>query len=172
MKLQAKTRLLAKVGKPLNSKSSGTYVCALPDNKSRTKLVHISSALGHPISVEESEDLHSTVIYSKGAFPSKFDFSRQYFGAKITGLEFWDGHDNDGYVVVTLDSPDLTAENRRWTTLGLKHSFEDYTPHVTLFSKIDKTEDLIQRINRLTSKVAGTTLIFDQLQLEGLKIKE
>lgn len=171
MKLEAKTRLLAKVGRPLNSMSSGTYVCVLPDKESKLKLAKISAALGHPIPIAEVEDLHSTVMYSKGSFPRELSLPRKRFGAKVVGLEFWDGHNNDGYVVVILDSPDLVARNRFWTAQGLKHSFDDYTPHVTLFSKIEKTPELVNKINAVSKKAIGTTLVFDQEQIEGLKIQ-
>lgn len=172
MKLEAKTRLLAKVGKPLNSMSSGTYICVLPDKESKLKLAKISAALGHPISSAEVEELHSTVMYSKGNFPKGLPLERKRFGAKVSGLEFWAGHDNDGYVVLTLDAPDLVARNRFWSEQGLTHSFEDYSPHVTLFAKIEKTTDLVAKINALGRKVVGTTLVFDQEQVEGLKIKD
>ena len=172
MKLEAKARLTAKVGKPLNSMSSGTYICVIPDEESTLKLIKISAALGYKIPSDEVENLHSTVMYSKGKFPKGLPLERKRFGAKISGIEFWDGHDNDGYVVLTLDAPDLVARNRFWAAQGLTHSFEDYTPHVTLFSKIEKTQDLVNKINALGSKVVGTTLVFNQEQVEGLKIKD
>jgi hypothetical protein len=172
MKLEAKTRLLAKTGRPLSSMSSGTYVCALPDAETQTKLARVSAALGHPLSQEKIEDLHSTIIYAKGNFPNGLELQRgQRFGAKVTGLEFWDGHDNDGYVVLLLDSPDLMARHQFWVSRGLTHSFEDYTPHVTLFDKIEKTADLVAKINSVAKKAIGTTLVFDQEQVEGLKSK-
>lgn len=181
MKIEAKTRLsastrtplIAKVGRPLNSQASGSYVCALPDTESKIKLARISAALGHPLGKDDVEDLHSTIMYAKGAFPESIPLQKgKRFGAKIIGIEFWDGHDNDGYVVAILDSPDLVNRNKEWAATGLKHSFDDYSPHVTLFDKLSKTDELVQKINAVAKKAIGTTLVFDQEQLEGLKIKD
>lgn len=160
---------MAKVGRPLNSHSSGTYVCALPDAESKKKLARLASVLGHPLTPESIDELHSTVMYAKGAFPTAVRFPRSLFGAKVSGIEFWSGHDNDGYVVATLDSPDLKAEHRRWVARGLSHSFEDYSPHVTLFSKVEKTEDLIAHVNSVSPRAVGMLLTFDEIQIEGMK---
>jgi hypothetical protein len=160
----------AKTGRPLTPESSGTYVCVLPDAKSKINLGHIAKALGVPLSDEDFEELHSTVMYSKGHFARDLSIKPdQKFVAFIKGIEFWDGHDGDGYLVVTLDSPDLQELNRDWAARGLVHSFPDYSPHVTLKSKLSDSVSLQQKMTRIIPKVKGFKLTFGQQTIEGLK---
>ena len=167
MKLEAKHRLTAKTSRPLTRESSGTYVCALPDKDAVATLLRIGDYLG--IKVDSSE-LHCTLSYAKGCFPkgAKTSKSRQ-FTAVVKGLEFWDGHDNDGYLVVLLESPSLTQRNQYWAAHGLKHSFDDYSPHVTLVSKLDKTPELITLMDKTARVFINRALVFTNETIEGLK---
>lgn len=45
---------------------------------------------------------------------------------------WWAGHDNEGYLVLKLNSSALQAIHKKWKLAGVKHSFEDYNPHITL----------------------------------------
>ncbi len=164
MKVESKSTV------PLTNQSSGTYVCVLPDAQSKITLGKIAFALGLPLHDDDFEDLHSTVIYSKDRFPSntKIPHDRQ-FSAFVKDVQFWDGHDGDGYVVLVLDSPDLVALHQEWKDRGLIHSFDDYTPHVTLKSKLANSVRLEQKINTVKPKVAGLKLKFGQETVEGLK---
>lgn len=169
MKISAKTRLLAKQHRPLTEDSSGSYVCVLPDDLTKARLIAIASMLNISLSYDQVEDLHSTIVYARGCFPKDPTTSSSVFGAMINQLQYWDGHDNEGYLVIILDSPQLVARNRYWAAQGLEHSFEDYTPHVTLATGIDKNERLIHRMNLVTRKISGTPLAFINETLEGLK---
>jgi hypothetical protein len=109
-------------------------------------------------------------MYSKGHFARDLSIKAdQKFVAFIKGIEFWDGHDGDGYLVVTLDSPDLQELNRDWAARGLVHSFPDYSPHVTLKSKLSDSVSLQQKMTRIIPKVKGFKLTFGQQTIEGLK---
>ena len=164
MKIEAKT------GRPLTPESSGTYVCVLPDARSKINLGYIAKALGVPLRDEDFEELHSTVMYSKGHSPHDLSIQPdQKFVAFIKDIEFWDGHDGDGYLVVTLDSPDLQALHKEWIARGLVHSFPDYSPHVTLKSKLSDSVSLQKKMMRVTPKVKGFKFTFGQQTIEGLK---
>ena len=118
----------------------------------------------------DTSELHCTLSYSKGCFPKQATTSKaRVFTAKVVDVQYWSGHDNDGYVVVILDSVDLVARNRYWTQHGLKHSFEDYTPHVTLADKLENTPALAQSLHRLAERYVGTVLRFTAETIEGLK---
>lgn len=171
MKLEAKHRLTAKTTRPLTRESSGTYVCALPDKDAVATLLRIGDYLG--IKVDSSE-LHCTLSYAKGCFPKQAKTSKaRRFSARIAGLQFWDGHDNDGYLVVMLDSLSLIERNQYWAAHGLKHSFDDYSPHVTLVSKLDKTPELITAMDKTSRVFINRILVFTNETIEGLKpVKE
>lgn len=164
------TRLEAKTGRPLTPESSGTYVCVLPDARAKLNLGYIAKALGVPLHDDDFEELHSTVMYSKGHFARDLSIKAdQKFVAFVKGIEFWDGHDGDGYLVVTLDSPDLQALHTEWAARGLVHSFPDYSPHVTLKAKLSDSVSLQKKMTRVISKVKGFKLTFGQQTIEGLK---
>lgn len=165
MKLEAKHRLQARTLTPL-SEGSGAYVSVTPDNDGIRTLSEIAITLGV---VTDVDKLHCTLSYARDCVPTARAVPTLHFGAKVAGLEFWDGHDNDGYLVVILDSPDLVARNRYWTEQGLKHSFDDYTPHSTLIHKIDKTPDLVARMGKVSRLAYGRTLTFVNETIEGLK---
>lgn len=168
--IQAKARLLAKTSPPLTRESSGTYVCVLPDDESRGFLSHIANSLRVHA---DPYELHSTLMYAKGCFPKNASYSRRAtFGARIKGIEYWDGHDNDGYLVVILDSPGLVNRHRYWTEHGLKHSFDDYTPHVTLATRIEKTPELMERVGKVATRVNGRLIHLTNETIEGLKPKK
>ena len=169
MKLEAKSRLVAKVARPLTRESGGTYICVLPDQDSIKTLLRIGDYLGLRV---DSTELHCTLSYARSCFPKAAKTSkRRTFTATITGLQFWDGHDNDGYLVVTLDSPSLVERNRYWAEHGLKHSFDDYSPHVTLVSKLDKTPELITAMDKTSRVFINRILGFNNETIEGLKAK-
>lgn len=165
MKLEAKHRLQARTLTPL-TKESGAYVSVTPDATGLRTLSELAIALGV---VTDVDKLHCTLSYAKNCFPTAGADNCLRFGAKIVGIEFWDGHDNDGYLVVKFDSPDLEARNRFWTSHGLKHSFDDYTPHSTLVSKLEKTPELIIRIGKVVRIAYGRSITFTNETIEGIK---
>lgn len=166
MKLEAKYRLQAKTLTPLTKESSGAYVSVMPDAQGLQTLANIAVALGV---VSDPDEMHCTLSYAKGCTTKAVANPNLRFGAKIKGIEYWDGHDNDGYLVVMLYSSDLKNRNRYWTARGLKHSFQDYTPHTTLVSKIEKTPELVTLMGKVGRYVTGQLITFTNETLEGLK---
>ena len=162
----------AKTAKPLTARSAGTYVCVLPDVKSKLKLLKIGRLLGFDLQ-PELQELHATVMYSRGFLPSDDTVHpREEHESVITGLEFWPGHDKSGYVVATLQSTGLQALHKKWLGRGLVHSFEDYQPHVTLVKDCGMVSLEFQSLMLLhSSKIIGTRLTFRSEMIEGLKSK-
>lgn len=81
------------------------------------------------------DDLHATLIYSKT--PAKqadlpnIDKATRY-KAKATELLHWPGHDNEGYIVLKLESEELHDAHQLFRNAGLTPTFPDYKPHITL----------------------------------------
>ena len=104
-------------------------------------------------------EAHVTIMYSrkqgidltKIPDPAKLT-SYMYYGkallGKIKEFEYWDGHNDKGYLVAKLDSPELCALNEKWKQLGLKHSFDDYTPHVTIVSPFAENAPMVAALNQ------------------------
>lgn len=110
---------------------NGAYVC------SQVSLDASESYLLNFIGVDKFDDgLHCTIMYSskRKCSPGLADhvLPALVATAPIVALDYWDGHDDEGYIVAKLDSPLMNERNAFWTNKGLQHSFPDYTAHVTL----------------------------------------
>lgn len=74
------------------------------------------------------EDYHSTLMYStygKYIQPS----TNLVHDARITGIA-----DFGGYLVLLLDSESMCTRHEELSYMGLKHSFDEYNPHITIGS--------------------------------------
>lgn len=112
---------------------SGTYVAVKPFPLSCGMIYdEFQRFLRHrltPIS-----EMHVTLMYSKQTIPEAQNFvlpDRKFQGT-FRQLEWWAGHDKAGYLVINIDSQDLQQRHRTWIAYGGRHSFRDYTPHLTL----------------------------------------
>jgi hypothetical protein len=56
------------------------------------------------------------------------------YQATSHGLDWWEGHDKNGYLVLRLTSPSLNRLNKRFTDAGLVPTFPDYKAHMTLLT--------------------------------------
>lgn len=77
-------------------------------------------------------DLHATVIWSPVDVKTKPAPNFQSVAAYCTRIEFWPGHNEDGYLVAILNSPGLVELNKSWCLQGARNSFQPYQPHITL----------------------------------------
>ena len=162
--------ITAKTLKPLTPQSAGTYVSVEPNNAAKNQLKAIAQALGFVLTADDLMELHSTVCYAKGTFATDpvADSNRVFVG-RIKDLQYWGGHDGDGYLVVVLDSPSLMTRHKEWLMRGLVHSFPDYIPHVTLKTKLKLNAFLEHAMVNVADKVRGRTLIFSNETIEGIK---
>jgi hypothetical protein len=121
------------------------------------------------------EEAHVTIVYSREhaadmSLIDKSAFDLRCIEAKITGIEHWDGHDGDGYVVLKLASESLAAWNRYLIDAGAQHSFPDYSPHLSLCSKAGpKTPEMVSWMESACEKLVGMCLCFDAIIIEDIK---
>lgn len=132
--------------------TNGLYSAVTPDERSCKMVIALAKALGFDVPADK---LHCTVMYSKGNSPEpaviSCDRAKQYT-AQAVRLQHWNGHDDKGYLTLALDSPELTAEHQRLLALGCKADF-DYNPHITIWSDIELTAELEEKIDRFTKKI-------------------
>jgi 2'-5' RNA ligase len=127
------------------SEGSGNYVCI--DSES---MAHLFASLGiqEPISGDAPPegDYHCTLMYSKESAVNcnkiinsiKDNFETSYT-ATIDHFECFDATPKDGErdsakscIVIKLKSQDLHDIHKHLQSMGMDHSYSEYSPHVTL----------------------------------------
>lgn len=125
---------------------AGIFVKVNPTADSVSIIQHYFRGLGHDL----CQDLHCTVIYSTktkdGVNLPNVD-KNERFDAKPIGLAYWPGHDNDGYVVMLLESDDLKELHWRFRVRDLEPTFADYKPHVSVVHPCPSKPDWLDRVN-------------------------
>lgn len=146
--------------------TNGFYSWVNPTNESLEEILEYFPEL--KFTAEQVVDLHVTVMYSKMAIPadcsSKVEplFTTTVFA---TGVEYWEGHDKDGYLVLKLTRDGLERLHNKWKSCGAVPTFEDYVPHMTLRTPFEKNEKLVDRLNeRLSTNRLQIKLIQEQIQ--------
>ena len=151
------------------------YAKIVPTFQCVERIKHALKALPNAdaLPLDELErDPHVTLIYSREtpvsipaiAYPIKGSPK-----AKIIDIVYWEGHDKDGYVVLKLDSPDLTKFNQMFIHAGATHSFPDYTPHMTLNSHVGEcTDEVLCWIDHAKEKVVGMEILFSDIIVENM----
>lgn len=146
--------------------SNGFYAWVNPTNETLEELLDFFPEL--KLTAEEVVDLHVTIMYSKTAIPvecaSKVEpsFSAPVFA---THIEFWEGHDKDGYLVLKLTRDSIERLHNKWKACGAVSTFDDYVPHMTLKTPFKKDQKLIDHLNeKLSTKRLQINLIQEQIQ--------
>lgn len=119
---------------------SGVYVSVNPTEESKKFIKNLILSTKPPFQLGQFEDeAHTTIMYSRKA---KIDEGKLKipgnFSALPVKLEFWDGHDGDGYVVLSLISKQAEEFHNEILSLGAEHSFKDYHPHMTILHGLNK----------------------------------
>lgn len=119
------------------------------------------------------KDVHCTVMYSTKSIDNNIakQFSKNLYNGYAKKFEYWDGHDNAGYLVLKLESDDLSSEHKRLKENGCKPTFDSYSPHITIQTPIEKQK--AQKMvdignNDLDNK--GLPLKFHNQKLDTLKL--
>ena len=169
MKLEAASRLAASY----HADDRGSYASVVPTGTFRDILSDLINRY-----VKEGDktglwDLHSTVVWSKASIgeAQQHTLSREYsvetvFTASPREVVVWKGHNNEHYLVLLLESKDLTHANQRMLELGLPPANFDYQPHVTLAKRVSPdfdTSDLNMALRTLPS------ITFSGFRLEDAK---
>ncbi len=113
---------------------AGIFVKVNPTTESILKLKERLAPL------ELAEDLHCTLIYSKTVADSvdiPMVDKHDRFNATTSQLDFWDGHDKEGYIVLKLKSDDLQRLHKRFRKKGIEPTFDDYNPHITIVHPVE-----------------------------------
>lgn len=164
-----KLNVEAKFRMPFTRKS-GLYVCVEPNAYSNEKLKSWTNEFQEiQKDARIPEDYHCTVMWSK-IVPTCTDYDPDMdYIARLDHFEYWDGHDKDGYLVAVLTSPSLHHLHKQWVRRGARHSFEDYTAHVTLLDKFKPSSSLSAKIDKMTKSLRGSPLSFTNEALESIK---
>jgi 2'-5' RNA ligase len=148
--------------------TGGTYACVKPTQETMHALEApfklLGSLFGQGACLPPME-WHVTVMYDKHHTLEPANVHEQFpmlgadmvFDATADGFEWWPGHNNKGYLVLTLFSDALSDLHELVKShLELEHSFDDYTAHVTFAEKFltngitnQQAEDAVTRLNQL-----------------------
>lgn len=121
---------------------------------------------------------HVTVVYSKekgvntDLLMHEPIIQQATYRARVDGVQYWEGHDKVGYVVLKLDSADANALNRALIDCGAKHSFDEYAAHMTVCNKAGQMTEALQAwMDKFGEYIAQNTIVieFDRLVLEDLR---
>lgn len=141
---------------------NGLYVnCKLTD-QSNTELFNYLKNNLKDFPLTPPTEYHTTIIYGRDTVmsyakaqivASNPSTSREPITGYVEKLAYWDGHDKTGYLVAIIQSPALKAIHEKWIAAGARHSFEDYTPHITIAQelpdpfKVDNLKIVMKNIN-------------------------
>lgn len=111
------------------SGQSGLYVSVVPNKRSKDIIKAVADVLGTEC---DYDDLHCTLMFSKYDSPKeKATFPKtKTFRATMKDIQLYGK--NEDSLVITLESADLQAEHERLKGLGANHSWNFYSPHVTI----------------------------------------
>ncbi len=113
---------------------SGSYVGRKMDQTSRQLIMILQKELGLGQHSVKEEDLHITLMYSKGVMRFPFMPDQKSIKSEIaeTAELAWFGERGD-CLVLKFDCPKLKARHNEISTYyNVKHTFDPYKAHVTL----------------------------------------
>jgi len=150
----------------------GIYISVLPDNTSKSHIGEYVKSLLPPFPLDIFHDeAHMTVMYSK---TSGIDVEQMVAPDEIVALpikfEYWDGHDRDGYLVLSMVSKPASDLHDHILSLGAEHNFDDYSPHMTIIHGIGKyKKEIIEWINKSNKNFKMDLIHFNTLQYNRCK---
>lgn len=113
-----------------NSFKNGTYFGVVPDEEGMEKVKDLIKKLKLKSPIEE-EKIHVTLMYSEDKgnplIPPSSDL---VYEAKPVSFALFGPEKN--CLVVKLESADLQARHNELLANGFIHSYDDYSPHITL----------------------------------------
>lgn len=119
--------------------------------------------------------LHCTVIYCKEESPASnlaMNFSSESYNADAIKIDWWEGHDKQGYLVLQLESKGLSVEHKRFVEAGCTETFDEYKPHITLAHPyaIDTKEKEYQiKLANMSLRKRPLTINFINQKIEDLR---
>lgn len=165
---------ISKYGPGVYTGKSGLYSAVEPTKKSVADLTKLCTRAGI---VELESDLHCTIMYSPNkCLPesSATKWSKNQYKAVGKKFRWWVGHDNAGYLILELDSPELEKEHLRLKELGCVSTFPNYVPHLTLrnnfyFKDEDEQKSRLRSANLILRRNPLDLVLTDQ-KVEDIKL--
>jgi hypothetical protein len=114
--------------------TNGLYSAVTPMPEFKKNIMNVAKYFG--FNTDENA-LHCTVMYSKESQPALGKVScdpKRVYTANVVGIQYWDGHDKKGYFTLKLQCPELSEEHNRLKKLGCTPTFDEYSPHITLWA--------------------------------------
>lgn len=150
----------------------GIYVSVIPDNTSKTHIGEYVKSLSPPFPLDIFDDeAHMTVMYSRtaGIDVNKLEIPKDIVALPLK-FEYWDGHDGDGYLVLSMISKPASELHDHILSLGAEHSFEDYSPHMTIIHGISKyKKDITEWLEDANKNFKMNLIHFNMLQYNKCK---
>lgn len=118
---------------------------------------------------------HITVVYSKKCptkeLPSKFSVTDK---ARISCIEYWEGHDKIGYIVAKLTCNSLINMNKQLIDCGCEAAtYSEYVPHITIAKNIgDFDISLSQSVNAMNYHLKNSNYFLDIQSISYQDLKE
>jgi 2'-5' RNA ligase len=138
----------------------GLYVWCTPDSRSTLKLQKLMA--GAPFKTRNTTQLHCTIMYHHDVLPESVDVpeDREMTGL-LRELVIWDEPNGESILVGVLHSEDLQELHQELEGQGLKHSFEDYTAHISLGKDLQKDEQTLAWIQEKNELLDGLPIVID-----------
>jgi hypothetical protein len=160
--------------------NGSTYACLAPASGETKRLLDLVVATRPPFDPNTLRDeAHVTLVYSREAQVDVAALDAGILGikfpcvsARVVSVEYWEGHDKDGYAVLKLDSNQAAELNKAFQAAGAKHSFDDYQAHMTICGKVGpQTAEVSEWLQRINKYLDGNKfeLCFDKVKVEDIK---
>lgn len=153
---------------PFSGGEYGLYVSRVLEPLSQNRLVDFvhKHALCQ-MSDRDMESLHCTIMYSP---PELLDIDKidhedldpvtAPCAARVIRFEMWPGHDEEGYLVASLDSPSLQTVHRLWKLRGCVSTYpNEYKPHITIKTPFEVYRGLTGRLKAVNDVLAQSPMI-------------
>lgn len=158
---------------PVEYTGTNGFYCAVairpPQLIPLVRLFKQAAGFDMPLNEEEDIGLHCTVMYSKTAL--KVDpevaikanqrIANLIMKGRVTHFDYWDGHNDKGYLVAKLDSSDLQTRHNMWKAMGAVPTFDPYEAHVTITTgpEAKALQTLLPKLNTALNASAPINLL-------------
>ena len=142
------------------SPDGGLYVWCVPSERSILKLQKLMK--GAPFNTRNTTQLHCTIMYHHDVLPEQIEVpeDREMVGL-LRQLKIWKEPDGELILVGILHSEDLQELHEELGAQGLKHSFEDYTAHISLGKHLEEDEQTLAWIEERNAMLDGLPFVID-----------
>lgn len=158
-KARIESRILYDSIRQLNPEG-GLYVWITPSARSTLRLQKLMQDA--PFKTRNTTQLHCTIMYHHDALPDQIDIpeDREMVGL-LRELVVWTEPSGEHILVGILHSEDLQELHDELSAQGLKHSFEDYTAHISLGKDLQKDPQTLEWVAEKNALLDGLPFVVD-----------